>query len=789
MKYLATALVFLVITIGCDTDQLEQTRPQLALGEAIVGLASTIVLESDTTWCDLSDYFDQIPQIQAISATDESLGLHFDPSSYRVAITGKCRFGFAALLIKLADLEYAIPVKNASKTSYHYEMALEEASEVQLAGDFNGWNPVETPLTKDGTSWFVDLELYPGNYAYQVVIDGEWRLDPNEEEQRSNGMGGFNSVLKVPFNKDSVSLHNTLTSSVNQTLHFASAGVNQVRYFFIDNHLVKIDSGSGPFMFEVPELSNTRHYLRIWTGAAGKVSNEIKVPLQGNQPVLKYDELTRNDKERTIMYFMMVDRFFNGDSNNDEPLIDDRVAPRANYQGGDLAGIKQMLSQGYFDKLGVNTLWVSPITQNPLNAYQEFPAPRRYYSGYHGYWPIRYKKVDHRFGDAEVLKDLLNDAHGKNYNIILDFVANHVHEEHPMIKSNPGFKTRLVLDDGTKNIRIWDAQRLTTWFDEFLPSLDFAQEEVIDRVSDSALYWMTTFDFDGFRHDATKHIPESFWRATSKKLKSISRTNGKQYFQVGETFGNRTLIQQYINTGMMDGQFDFNVYFDARTVFQDTAASFEILAASLRSSLNIHGDQHLMCNITGNHDLPRFISYASGAIAPHEDEKEVGWQRSIKVVDAVGYERLKMLQTFIATIPGIPVIYYGDEIGMPGANDPDNRRMMKFSGLTPNESDVFAHLQNVLTWRKQHMALLFGDLQILHVDKQTLVIKRQYLDDEVIICFNKSANQRSIQVPINNKSSNWLDLSQNEQHQVSNGLLSLTLPAFNSTLLVSNSEK
>lgn len=485
-----------------------------------------------------------------------------------------------------------------------------------------------------------------------------------------------------------------------------------------------------------------------------------------------------------MLYFMMVDRFVNGDTSIDDPVEDHRVEPRANYLGGDLAGITHKLDEGYFRDLGVNTVWVSPITQNPLGAYQEYPEPRRYYSGYHGYWPIRYAKVDHRFGDEHALKKLISKAHDQDMNIILDFVSNHVHEEHPMIKSNPSFKTELDLKDGTKNIRIWDAQRLTTWFDEFLPSLDFSQSEVVERVSDSALYWMTEYDFDGFRHDATKHIPTSFWRATTAKLKQRSLETGKPYFQVGETFGDRTLIQSYIGSGMMDGQFDFNVYFDARAVFQDTTTSMEVLASSLKSSLNIHGAQHLMCNITGNHDLPRFISYASNAIAPDDDEKAVGWERDIQVKDAVGYDRLKMLQTFVTTIPGIPVIYYGDEIGMAGANDPDNRRMMRFEGLSSDEEAVKEHVMQMLQLRKEHLALIYGDLEVISVGKDHLLYKRQYLDDEVYIGFNNSNTPKRIELPVDASTMNSLKVSNASASLIADESGSaVSLSPFQSTLI------
>ena len=89
-----------------------------------------------------------------------------------------------------------------------------------------------------------------------------------------------------------------------------------------------------------------------------------------------------------------------------------------------------------------------------------------------------------------------------------------------------------------------------------------------------------------------------------------------------------------------------------------------------------------MGNITGNQDMARVISYASQALSTKEDEKEAGWKRDIEVKDTVGYKKLSLLTAFVTTLPGVPIIYYGDEIGMPGAGDPDNRRMMRFDGLT-----------------------------------------------------------------------------------------------------------
>jgi glycosidase len=144
------------------------------------------------------------------------------------------------------------------------------------------------------------------------------------------------------------------------------------------------------------------------------------------------------------------------------------------YWGGDLTGLQQKIEDDYFEKLGVNTLWISPLNQNPTEPYGFYAPKNTKFSGYHGYWPVSSSKVDFRFGTNSELKTLVSKAHEKQINVLLDYVANHVHEEHPLYKQHPEFATNLYLPDGTMNVEKWDEQRLTTWFDTFMPSLDFS---------------------------------------------------------------------------------------------------------------------------------------------------------------------------------------------------------------------------------------------------------------------------------------------------------------------------
>jgi glycosidase len=144
-----------------------------------------------------------------------------------------------------------------------------------------------------------------------------------------------------------------------------------------------------------------------------------------------------------------------------------------------------------------------------------------------------------------------------------------------------------------------------------------------------------------------------------------------------------------------------------------------------------------MGNISGNQDRARFISYASGDVQFDEDAKAAGWTRGIKLSDTTAYNKLAMLQAFNLFIPGIPSIYYGDEYGAIGANDPDNRRMMRFK-LNKHEKHLKNIVQDLIQKRKNSMALQYGSTKILRSDKNILILKRTYFNENAFLIINKS---------------------------------------------------
>ncbi len=745
-----------LLVLACCKPERETLFPSES---KIIGLASPIQIEGDSTIVYLSDFFLErdLESIDSVTGIDE---LEFEQINKNKLLIKKRSDDFpyvSEIVIWVEEEPYSIFVERSRKrfVVFEFDPGSEDYQEVSLAGDINDWDPSKTPLEFVDDVWRTSLLLNPGRYQYQIVADSEWMLDPNNDKIVDNNIGGHNSLLVVPA-VDAGLLPQLYTHEFDGDNKLSIRFENdpdEILVFWQNHRLPEAylsREGDIKNIKIPPDAKNhNRSFLRVRAYNEHGPSNDLLIPLEENRPVEGPENLTRFDYEASILYFIMVDRFNNGKPELDDPVDDPEVAPRANFHGGDLAGIAKKIRDGYFDELGINSIWFSPITQNPLEAFEEFPYPHRKYTGYHGYWPITLTTVDHRFGNEEIMRDMVETAHENDINVLLDFVSNHVHEQNPLIKENPDWATDLILPDGTKNIRIWDEQRLTTWFDTFLPSLDFSKPEVVETMSDSALYWIQEYNLDGFRHDATKHIPLEFWRTlTTKLVEEVVIPEDRRLFQIGETFGSRELIGNYVGSGLLDGQFDFNLYFDARSIFALDEGSFKDLNYSLMESFNHYGYNNLMGNITGNHDLPRFISLAGGDLAFDEDDKEAGWQRDVGVGDPAGYDKLSQLTAFIMTIPGVPVIYYGDEIGIPGAGDPDSRRPMKFENLSDKEKDTKERVKKLTRIRSNNLAFIYGDFQTLKVDDQIYAYGRTYLNSHGIVVFNKSRELKTVTVEL-----------------------------------------
>ena len=492
--------------------------------------------------------------------------------------------------------------------------------------------------------------------------------------------------------------------------------------------------------------SQGRSFIRVYAMGDGKRLNDLLIPLENGKVVSDVAQLTRHDDQAQVLYSLMIDRFHNGNKANDWKMNSPEVLDIVDYQGGDIVGITQKIKDGFFTELGINTIWISPITQNPWDAWgmNKFPNGNKYdstktytkFSGYHGYWPIFTTEVEKRFTTEEELHEMLAVAHKNGINVILDYVANHMHINSPTLQAHPDWHTDSILPDGRRNFELWDEARLTTWFDVHIPTLDLERPEVCSPMTDSALVWLDKFAFDGFRHDACKHIPLNYWRELGAKMKQ--RYPNRHIWMIGETYGDPSLIGSYVKSGMLNSQFDFNIYHTAIDVLGKPEQSLQKMHETVMQSLAAYGSHHTMGNISGNHDKCRFISLAGGAVSWNENDKAAGWEREIGVTadgnpekEEQAYKAAMLLEVINLTIPGVPCIYQGDEYGEAGANDPDNRHMLKFNGLSERQQQFRNEVQQLVQLRRNSLPLIYGEYIPVEVTDSKWVFDRTYMGETV----------------------------------------------------------
>ena len=684
-----------------------------------------------------------------------------DSSIYR--ITGKMSRPLDLAKFNTGDRDISILIKQKYFETIQIEYKGNSGDSVYIFGSFNNWKrgsnlmrPKNNSLSSDKQDFTYDLNLSPGIYEFKFQVNGNERIDNTSPYQLvKNGSGSYNHKLVVnPPGEESDPLR-VFDIGVRNFKGFSKPCViidslpkNQTLYAFWNTSLISKElithQNDGKFWIQLPKKSlwNVRNHLHIYSDNGSQISNDLLIPFSQDDVIKSVNELNRQDWEAATLYFLMVDRFANGNFSNDMPLKQNDVLPLADYLGGDLEGINKMIDNDYFEDFGFNTVWLSPITKNPKGAWGLWNkgGVKTKFSGYHGYWPISSTLPDNRLASKESISNLIETAHSRDLNVLLDYVANHVHLEHPVFKNNPDWATELYFKDGSTNTEKWDSHRLTTWFDNHLPTLDLRRPDVVNPMTDSAIIWLKDYGFDGFRHDATKHVDILFWRTLSKKIKNqISKKKNKRVFQIGETYGSPDLISSYLGPGLLDAQFDFNLYDAAVNFFAGFDNDSEKLKETLINSLNKYGYHHLMGNISGNQDKPRFISLASKEVSPNEDTKLAGYVRQIGTkTTPYAYSKLALLHAFNHAIPGVPIIYYGDEFGMPGANDPDNRRMMKFDGYSPEEMNLKILVRQIVQARRKHMALNYGNTEIISLNKSVINIKRSYLNEHIDIILNNS---------------------------------------------------
>ncbi len=760
--------------------------------------------EAETTTIPLCDiFYSENYQIEFLQ--NKFVDVKYNSESQEISLTARKDFsGITLVSFRYFDKIYEIPVKLNKTKKYLFTYKPKEGEkQINLFGQFNSWNRQDLPMKDSDGDGILEIEipLDPGRYEYKFFVDGKEIVDPENPIKVPNGLGDYNSVRIIEEEtKEKMFLHilGKEKSASGLTLKFYFENTDRsnlvskesiIALFdnqkFPDN-LIKINGREISLLIK-NEMLKDAHTIRVAVNRMGKHSNIQTVRIIDGEIAGSNDKRTLHDQ---IIYSIMIDRFYNGDPTNDSPIVHDSLFKPANYNGGDLAGVLQKIEEGYFDKLGVNTLWISPIVDNTNNAYREYPEPHRWYTGYHGYWPVSSTKVEEHFGDMNLARKLVEKAHRRGINILLDFVSNHVHMEHPFWKEHRDWFGVMELPDGRKNLRLWDEYRLTTWFEPYMPSFDYiGSYDALEFMTDNAVWWLNVTGADGFRHDAVKHVPNEFWRMLTKKLKrNIELPKKKKLYQIGETFGGIDLIASYVSNGQLDAQFNFNLYDVAIPTFLDEKASFKLLDYQMQKSFQVFGYDNLMGNLMDSHDKIRYMAYADGDLEINDGRaNEIAWTNPPQVDNPTSYDKLKVYMTYLLTIPGIPIIYYGDEIGMTGAADPDNRRMMRFDDeLNEYEKQTLEDVSRLIHIRKNHPALRYGDFLTLQADENIYAYIRSDMNERILTIVNKSSNKQNINLilPAIYRISKARDLLSDKIYKIDNNRISLTVDGLKSLLFI-----
>ncbi|MBN2493285.1 MAG: hypothetical protein JXR96_01735 [Deltaproteobacteria bacterium] len=682
----------------------------------------------------------------------------------------------------------------------------ETVTALYVRGEFNGWSLGDRLELEPDGSYVAYLDLEPGDYGYKLYEQGSgrWFLDPANPYFKWVS-GERNSRLRVPdCARPALELLGAtavaggrITFTVQYVDGAEGAGVDPASAQVERNgELVGsvFDPASGLFQIDDSGLAPGKYsYFFRASDQAGRAATPLYVPVWIEDAPFAWED--------AILYFAMVDRFADGEPGNNFP-VGGAVNFKADWQGGDFAGLRAKIESGYFGELGVNAIWISSISQNTAGS--GAGTDGRQYSGYHSYWPIStgwrddaplpgVQPVDPHFGSLDDFKQLVRAAHERGIRVLVDFVANHVHTDSPLWQQH---QYSGWFHDDPIYVCGWD-QPITCWFATYLPDFEYKNLEVLETVVEHAVWLVQETDIDGFRLDAVKHMIHDFSFALRARIQERVATSGLRFYMVGETFTGEDgagLIAEYVRPEELDGQFDFPLYWQVVKTFLRQEQDFRGLEGMLQANQGVYGDWAVMSNFLGNHDVCRALSHAAGDIADMwgNGSKEQGWNNPPALpASPAPFARLRMAWTFLMTVPGIPLIYYGDEFGMEGAGDPDNRKFMRFGAeLNAHQLATLDHVKRLAAARHAHRAFRYGSRTQLHMDGDGLLWAYGMVAgaDKAVVVFNGHAGAESRAIPVSSlgltNGTQLTDVVHARQLMVASGSLTVSLDGLDTAVLV-----
>ncbi len=687
----------------------------------------------------------------------------------------------AIMLISLALMSLIASCGGEDKANYcagkTVSVTGRAEDDLYIKSSFNNWS-LSTPMTyKDGL-WSAELFLAPGSYPYIFFSAKTSKafLDP------ANPLTMFDkdirySKLKVKDCRYPVIELAGRPEISGKNIRFQikfTAGISGKAPDLKKSEILlgreradySFDKKTGMISidYEAKDFGKFTWFFRIFD-TDGFAAEVLTVPVWIEEKPFEWQD--------AFMYQLMTDRFSNGDKSNDSPLPG--IDEKANWQGGDFQGIIDKIDDNYFSDMGVNVLWISSPVANTENPGKGMGGDSRYYAAYHSYWPTATgwtnelhipgldSPIEKHFGSEEKLHELIQKAHKKGIRVMFDFVPNHVHTDSYLWKTYKNRGWFNMAPDGLPANSSggytcgWE-RPVDCWFTDYLADINYRSDEAMTAVIDHLIWLIQEFDIDGLRLDAIRLMELDFTTTLKTAIQRNVTTTGILFYMIGETFTGDMgwdEIGYYLGENKLDGQFDFPLYHHIVRTFLLQSEDFKTFTKFLETNdyryQNDFYKGSIMGNFIGNHDVARALSLANkdfdgvSSQGGAEADQKV-WENSPELPEEeLPFKKMRNALTFMFTHPGIPIIYQGDEFGMPGANDPDNRRMALFGDdLSKNQKKNLAHTQILGNFRKDHPALMHGTRKNLAVSENIYAFAMVQGEDTVIALFNNGEEAEKI---------------------------------------------
>ena len=457
------------------------------------------------------------------------------------------------------------------------------------------------------------------------------------------------------------------------------------------------------------------------------------------------------DWDESVIYFMVTDRFFDGNASNNTANGKDTYGPNEGlYHGGDFAGVTQKLD--YLEQLGINTIWITPIVENikGVNVTVEGKDKVPYNAAYHGYWASDFTQLNPALGTKEEFKTLIDKAHARGIRIMVDIVVNHA-----------GYNT-----ESTFGNKLRSGDDVVAGSDQKdslsnLPDFKTEDPEVSKQLVEWQTQWVKDYGIDYFRVDTVKHVENDTWSELKNALtevdpsfKMIGEYSGGGYASNGNTLG----------TGTMDSDLDFDFNDQANSFVKGNIKAVESFLAARNAALN---NTYMTGQFLGSHDEDGFKQKLLDAnVAPD-------------VADAMALVAV----TLQITAKGQPVIYYGEEIGLTGLNNyPYQTNRYDFDWSKANDSNkTYSHYKKLLSIRNAYTDVFARGTRnvVVSSDKDKYdVAAREYQGTKLYVGMNVNTKELQLTIPVTEGDASVMtDLYSGKTYVVNGGKVTVTIPS------------